>query len=513
MTQSFEALEPSIGPRQGEHNLYLAPEERSLIDEFSGALVVTDVALGVARQAVREFAGELTRNERRAIARITNGEEFDENLTRTTANLTFIRYHQNRQDGYVNHTRIARGSVGTFLPVGFERSVPRAAGLRTPLIAYACVVSEQVEKCLELANSLTVKQPADQPSDLYRLIRRLTFSANQPHDDRAAMFNMMLYIAEESDVDNTALNRAISSLEAGDLNKFIEAEILGGMLGHRLEHAPTELFNTHALVQLVRSCSDLTDVELISRLVSGHGLFPASVRAELSRALTSYNERVVASLGAVAHRLAEQTLCMTYAKEYIDSRSVFVKSGSGTLPGIKLRPVKETPIIETKRRRLLRAVEEEAVEVGKPTTPESFKRPKLVFNYGSTEPFDPSNRDQVLALFGKSLDNLVNDASFVQDICDSLVHLANVDFSGRVVGGVNKYGAPLKFHGESFEVHGFKPDDAAGLSLTTKNGRKLRILFVWEQEKVEIVAILERDKVSQFLKTHGMGSSRTTGQK
>ncbi len=346
----------------------------------------------------------------------------------------------------------------------------------------------------------------------YELLKYYIFSDIEK-DETAYSLVALLRLGQEALTTNGVIQQYMEQYEGNEFSGSLLRDIYkGALLANGDRYVGKDLRHIIDLVTVVRNCSDLEAPVLVERLIESFNQLPQNARNELHTLARRFTQAATDRTKIAAGILESVHMSVDDAGRRVSEYSTFDRVMDRVAYAGKVAVVGGQGPVDPKRRRLiiLRATEDLDEEYPA-VTPEEAKESARMYLRGYNGHLDITDQESFNVAMSTKREDLLKISGFEEDLRRAIQHLSTVDFSNGHIKGVSKIKHEIHLDGESCDIYSFKPMDAAGLSLPTKAGKKLRIIFRIVPDGYEIVEILQRDEVNTFFRAHGIGNARSKG--
>jgi hypothetical protein len=327
------------------------------------------------------------------------------------------------------------------------------------------------------------------------------------------IYALLLHYEEQSRGTHNLPRQLSERLEAGEFSPFIATDLLSFMARTDAELDNSRHKKLRSMWELTKFCApEVPEAVLIDRMSQAIEYWPAECQ-NLIRTTQNLFEGLLQAQSNMASPLTDdlgfnEKLSVTHADflaSMEDLKTAFARNGQ-----MLARPTKHQIVqanIARKRPSHMsnpEPVEQPQVESAQAVTPRSL----YVLRTGGRGGIPAEDRapKAVIEIVDEYIKKHKGVPSLESDVEAILDYVTRIDLSGGRVKGLRKYGASLMVGSERQDIYGFKPVDAVGLSTSSAIAKKIRVLMVFREDTVGIVALDDRDAVTKIERNLGFAS-------
>jgi len=513
----FEQRRPLIGlDTMFVETVVLDATETEHSRQFSDLLVTIDKSDQLIEDVYASLnSRSITRQDRRSIQRSTGVSTPSQSITSVASSVVLNCVIEDQIDeAPIDIHSEAEHIARLLLPRRFTSNIPNKEDLHEIVFNYSVLRTIEMLELLSIVGSEPMPVPgADQLHDGYQLVKRYTYMGQQPEDDPAFVYGAALTLGIDVSAaaggGTTLLRQSMNELTDGKYHDFMFLDFLEFVGRLDPSEVPKELAHAHRQIRLLREFNeDIPETDLYRHILLHSELLPSTVRLEAEQQIIAFQDRITQVEARMRTMLRQHKLEVKDEKALNDE----LNSKDKVLQAYNFRTVQPVAEAQTSQETEVPELSEESRarilgSLSITHEAEPAREPYELY-YNGAEPLNISDEQPLPEELRKALGTLSNVGDFMSDLKAALRHLANVDLTNGLVRGVAKYGIKLWVDGERVEIYGYKPVVVQGLSLRSKAGKSIRIIFNREGNKINIIKVLQRDQINDFENSHGIGRPR-----
>jgi hypothetical protein len=370
------------------------------------------------------------------------------------------------------------------------------------------VLSDQINEVLD-------KEIDDDPIQKHELMKLLAkqyyHNASVSLEEREVLALQGIAAILMADGNANYFKNSESLINQRAFDEFIAHEILEASIS---EEAPMDSLaekqveHFRNLINLVKHTSDLTEPEVVSVLSKREAI---NLWPEICKTLLqSQKEKLLNQLKFNSSKqlieLKKEMLVLNGSVEsFTQAWERYMITVARQFPNINAHRKEKS-----KRQRIASQRKKVIGRSGKTAVTESLETARspevrnLVYIDSNGNEFAPGSQEyqDLISAYLKTHPGM---AGLDEDVANILEHLKRLDFSQGPIRGVKKYVNSVKRGESRYEnLFALKPTDAVGMSTSSKQAKKIRVLFVLENGSLGILGIVDRDEVTRFEKSLGV---------
>jgi hypothetical protein len=373
------------------------------------------------------------------------------------------------------------------------------------------VLSAQINEVLD-------KEIEDDPIKKYELMKLLSkkyfHNANVTAEEREVLALQGVAAILTSDGSAHYFKNSESLINEGKFDEFIAHELLEASISEvepidSLAEKQVEHFRS--LVNLVKHTSGLSEPEVVSVLSTRDAinLWPEICKTLLQSQKEQLLNQLKSNFSIQLFELKKESLVVNGSTESFNQAwERYMVAVARLFPNINAHRRENS-----KRQKIAHQRKKVIGRSGKSAVAESLESANttearnLIYIDSNGNEFAPDSQEYQDLILGY-LKNHPGMVGLDEDVANILEHLKRLDFSQGPIRGVKKYVNSVKRGESKFEnLFALKPADAVGLPTSSKQAKKIRVLFVLENGSLGILGIVDRDEVTRFEKSLGVTTS------